>query len=1145
MRTGTRFVLCAAVAGICAAAWPAGARGQETPGPGLPNVAAMNPYEYAATVSWAMEACRRVYSPMTPDQTKAFEKAWAPAFGYPCPLLVDYLNRLIPLLKQYLAINGAMQEAALQFDEAWRAALVLKEYKSAEGVEEAMASAWEAKQQLVNLGTRREAVAYRIKDLGDPPDPRLCRARHRKLHDESVSPFRTGEVAKATGPAWVLTKKSLEAKKTPFTGRLVSGTGDRQDIDEWTWTYKKEGTSIVSELTRKWQYVRPTGGYGPTGGWVRGPNKIANGTDRMTMRLLWRRPPAVFPYKEDPTVSNSTMMLLPYLLEDTQRGPGRTPITNDKVPSDGSATEMSASVSFGAVLAAPNGRGMGESYGGWAEPSVDLELGRRASMGYTARAQFRFDPGWWRIPFERSGGKWEAAWNKAAPGAGWTMTLCFSVSQKLTGAVAMPGVKDPTAYGASGNPWQAEICYVYTFDPTGGTIQPISLDDETDMYAKEGPKPLTAEEAVRQQGLAATRQERIDFHKGNMRICELNIAKWEQELAAATNVDTRETLLRAILQAKHNWYSEMDRIQEVATGEFVHTRTPIDEYYSAKFVEECRSGMGPDAQIRRYAQGTQRLIALAPPDQRDQLRAFVARHTGKAETWGDVGAMRKISRIVFEKVQGHWEGESARSLEEAIMANRNLQYAQILKTTAEAEMFAATMGLSAMGAAGAGWVMPAFEGAVGYAEVDGPKTARVYNAIEKSLAWTNTAGLVASEAMAGYEKGGWISGKTGWAGAAERAVEAFAMVKGVEYAIGKLWGVPPELKKPTVQEAFEYARHKQAIEEGKLLVEDYQRSYREYQKAMEFGASGGEVAAMEAALRQKAGGIHATYESKLFLKSVGKDPKFAEMITDFNQRLGQIHTEALTRFRQMMIEQKFDDVGGWVFQEFRNSASAGTVGMDYDIGLMPRFMQYTKDGKPIRMGVPFTRGGVRGSPIHLREAAENTWRRAYHAVTGQSARRSFETMTSSAHPEIYTDLAWLGDAKIKGVKIDEIVADRAGQAGDVTGYKAGDLVGEMVNDKLLTRLQAMTEASRGMAKDIETKLLPLLKAAPAKVPGATVRFQSYQRHWEQIAEALKGATADPVRANEQIRLLTGGKEIPELAWDLRAMIANYGKAMGK
>ena len=70
---------------------------------------------------------------------------------------------------------------------------------------------------------------------------------------------------------------------------------------------------------------------------------------------------------------------------------------------------------------------------------------------------------------------------------------------------------------------------------------------------------------------------------------------------------------------------------------------------------------------------------------------------------------------------------------------------------------------------------------------------------------------------------------------------------------------------------------------------------------------------------------------------------------------------------------------------------------------------------------------------------------------------------------------------------------------------------------------------------------PMVKA----IPGAAARFQSYQYHWEQIAEALKGATADPVRANEQIRLLTGGKEIPELAWDLRDMIANYGKAMGK
>ncbi|MEI7836261.1 MAG: hypothetical protein WCK05_07595, partial [Planctomycetota bacterium] len=639
MRTGKWFVMCAVVAGMCIAAYPAGARGQESPASNLPNVGSLNPYDFAATVSWAMEACRRVYSPMTPEQTKAFEKAWGPAFGYPCPALVDYLNKLIPLLRQYLALHGAMQEAALQFDEAWREALVLKEYKSAEGVEEALALAYQAKCQLVHLGNRREDVARRIKALGDSPNPRLCRTNRRQLHDESV------------------------------------------------------------------------------------------------------------------------------------------------------------------------------------------------------------------------------------------------------------------------------------------------------MTATEGTKPLSPEEAARQEAQAGTRQERIDLHKGNIQISELNIAKWQKEMATATNMDLRETLLRAILQAKSNCYSEADRIREVGTGEFVHTRTPIDEYHSVKFVEECRTAMAADAQILRYAQVTQRLIALAAPDHRDQLQSLVSRHTGNAKAWGDVATMRKLSRIVFEKVQGHWEGQSARSLEQATIANRNLQYAQTLKTTAEAEMFAATMGLSSMGVAGAGWVMPTFDGAVGYTEADGPKSARIYNAIEKSQAWTDTAGRVASEAMAGYEKGGWLSGKTGWVGAGGRADEAFALVKGVEYTVATLWGVPPQVKRPTVQAAFDHVGHKQAIDDGRRLVDDYQQSYREYQTAMSLESSGEEAIAMEAALRQKAAGIHATYEARLYLKSVGNNPKFAEMITDFNQRLGQIHSETLTRFRQMVIEQAFDNVGEMVFQKFRNSTVAGTVGMDYDIGL--------------------------------------------------------------------------------------------------------------------------------------------------------------------------------------------------------------------
>jgi hypothetical protein len=330
-------------------------------------------------------------------------------------------------------------------------------------------------------------------------------------------------------------------------------------------------------------------------------------------------------------------------------------------------------------------------------------------------------------------------------------------------------------------------------------------------------------------------------------------------------------------------------------------------------------------------------------------------------------------------------------------------------------------------------------------------------------------------------------------------------------------------------------------------VEDYQRTCRDYRKAMEFGAGGGQVRALEAALRQRAAGIHATYESRLFLKTVADNPAYAEMIADFNQRLGQVHADVQTRFRQMMIEKGFDDVGNWVLKGFRHSAGAGSLGMDYDVGLMPRpLMHADKEGRRLLVNIPFTRKGVRVSPIALHEEAARTWAEAYQAVTGWNATRSFDTLTNSADPEIYTDLAWLGDETIKDVKINEIIAERAAQAGALAGYQVGEPTGEPVHDEALTRLQAMTEAAREMANDIQAKLLPLLDEAGRRVSGpAASRFQTYHHHWQQIGQALQGAGNDPIRANEQIRLLTGGKEIPEIARDLRDLIANYGKALGK
>lgn len=1099
----------------------------------FPNVATLDPYRYREIVSTAHQAMKLVYAPLNEEQKAAIDKAWAPAYGFTCPALIDYLQALLPLVEQFLSSHGQASILAPQFDAAYREALIFNAINDPVSAEEALAVAWAKQRQLQHELSVMNSTAEEIRKLGDPPDPGSCRAKRRQQHDESVRAFGRRPVARPAEPAWVLTRHDVEWTISPHEGRFLSGNDREGWADEWTWRKEQDGTSITSLLRTKWRHQYTTGHYDDAARWVE-EKHVGNGFVQSRIRLAWAHPPTVQTFVPDERVSKSSFMHIPFVVEDADQAEKKPFLdTDDKqmpAPEGGRRLDQS----FVAFLVAPDGKRV-EDYGGYLDMTVDRQawLKEKPRIAGTAQVQFRFDPEWWRIVYERNVGKWNEEWTKRKPGENWKILATLTITQRMEGNAPMPG-KTEGEYDSGENLARLKITWEYTFDPVGGTVQPIDLSNIPDRY-REQVKPVTAGDATRAAEEAEARKQMIEFHQSNIRICEQNIAKWKSELDDATDPRVREQLLHTLMHAQHTRFAEMDRIRELQTGELVHTRTPIDEWYAARFVQQVRDRMDPSTRLRRYAEGTQRMIRLAPPEQREQLAAFVAKHTADVQAWGDVTRMKKISRIVFEKVQGHWEGVSAWETENALIAEQRLQYAQALKHVAEAEMFVASMGLSSA------WSMPLFEGCVGFAGAeDGGLGQRAFEGIKNALAWTNAAGLAASQAMEGYVKGGWIAGEPGWTGALERGVATFAAVKGAEYAIGKLLGMPPATQKPDVKQAFEEARFRIAMEDSRQLVKDYQRMYDEYRRALEFGASGPEIQAMERALRDRVTLLHSSYEGKLVLKSLSRDASYAHVIADYNQRLHQVHQEVQAAFRRTMSERGYEAVDQWVLREFRNASSAGTVGMDYDIGLMRQFLDPSSPHSRGLSEIPFIRNGLRVNQAQLQADAQAAWNSAYHAVTGRSAKSSFEALTTAAHPEIYTDLAWLGNESIRHVNIGQLVASKAGQAGDVTAYK----VAEMMHDANLLPVSRMIESARGMSKDIQTKLLPLIDEAGRRSPQAADRFRKFHSHWRDLARALDNAPTNPGLANEQVRLLTGGKDIPELALDLRDMIASYGKALG-
>lgn len=1045
--------------------------------------------QWAGAVSAAMEGTRLVYGPMTPEQTRDFESRWAPMFDHPFQEGVDWLNKLNPLLGQFLAIRATMADTAIQFDSAWKEAVTAAAFHDEQGVREALSIAYTERQMLVGLKKQLDQVIKDILALGDPPNPAYHRRKKQEEHDDAVKQTKkairqvAGPVAKEAPPAkegrWVMTRAfSPQFVKIP-------NPVHKQDVAK---VVEGPNSATVSLTT----YVE---GYSPT---RLHPKEDPGYELSVTYKVTWSTPPGVIPN-------------------------GRSSI----------------GWTFTGELTDP--KGFVKHYERdirWWDSSAycTVQLIRRASVPSNPNDD-------WDLNLENPSPSYRDREAQTISVGGQVARMKpeeFKLTKTFKDdwiAFGMIGVKRYvgvlTEVNLSSNWVKLARIYQYEWDPTGDTLQPIVGGDENTSAKESEIRPRTPEELA----------EEIGFYEDNIKIIQANMAKDQEELGRTSDGNRRTELVNRIIVAQANIQSEQDRITTLQTGQIVHTRTAWDEMQSAAFIRNCQAEVNEMAARDRLRVGSLRMAGRADPVLAERMRKFILDHDDPA---ADSTKLRKIAHIVGNQVQGDLEAKAARSEEEAITASQNLAYIESVKGTCDKAMFVGAL-------LGGHPVMVAYEGAIGFVEGPRPEDGssptdpslgrRVFEGVKRAGAWYNTATFVTSEALEGYEKGGYIGGKEnkGVWGAVERAGEAFMMAKTFEYAVGKIFGEPPkpgELPpRPTVKESFELAKYRQECEYAKALAEDYKRTFAEYRKIQQFNASAAEMAAMEAQLRQKAASMHASFESKLYLKELYGKGKDATMLEDYVFRVGQNHEATREIWLRKMEAMGYDDVRHWKTMEFRNSASAGSPGMDHDMGVWDKGEKFFKDR-------------LRVSTHAMNENAQKAWEKAYQETTGYSAKQSFENITTSIHVEAYKDLSWIGDATIKHVKVNEILPGWAGQAADVTAVKNYDMF------KNLNRLQAIIESGRGMAKDIQTKLLPVLEEGAAKFPKSSLRIKGgvdpatgkrvtgLIEKWSQIRDILKTAADNPVEADRKIRLLTG-KSICEVTADLRDVMAIFGKAISK
>ncbi len=690
-----------------------------------------------------------------------------------------------------------------------------------------------------------------------------------------------------------------------------------------------------------------------------------------------------------------------------------------------------------------------------------------------------------------------------------------------------------------------EMIYQWIWDlpPDNPSIPEFFLLNRATANA---PPPPTAEDLKRAEAEKKAKQERIAEIRENIGFLEKCLAAERAELERAGDPQRRADYQFRIIGLESDILAEQDLIKSLETGTIVHTRSPFEQYAAATFEQQCRAEAQAASLTLRAVESANRLAALLPPEEAAQAREFLARQfTPKVLAEHDVAKVREIVGAVANKVQGHWQGEAAKGELAAANAQFGMDAATNIKTAADYSMSACTL-------FGGGSINLLYQAGTGYAEGGFKQAAK--NAL---TTWSDAADYAFTAYDAYQESGG--------QGAASALILKYAQGKTTQYFAGKLMGdasptgssggdaASPAHRKPTLQEQFDAAKFKQEREWGEALVKDFQKTQSNLMKAGSGDAAPDIILKLQAAARDKAAAVASSLHAKNYLKYVAD----AGTGRAYDAHMGAVHAESDALLKQRMAAAGWN-AEEWDLVEFRNAASLGKPNMDRDVGLRERGLwKLSENGLPMKgvrnpdawtvgpNGRPMPKPQLTkdGRPMSLdqwREEAQKYYNQAYRKASGgRSAEVAMEGITTSTHPEAYKDVLWLGDDKTL------VSGAWAAQAGDVTRYKANHLLTK--GDPSVAYFTKLQEVSRGTAKDLDTKLLPLLAAAKSSA-GSADALKFARGHWAEVQKTLQAFgrnDLDPITATRRIRELTGGKSIPEVVDEMATLLESLAKRGGR
>ncbi len=866
---------------------PAGVEPAEIPA--LPAISSISRARYAGAVTAAKEGLRILYGPLSDAEEKKFEALWAPLYDFPSQQIIDYLNKLNPLLVRFLAGRDALARAATQYEGLMFEMSLAVGYQEKEAFDEVLAYAGRQRDVILSLQAALARLGAEIAALGNPPNPLQAKCDARRKHQKAVDAL-GGEPA---GPA-------------------TAGV--------WEGTYQAPFDPAAKEGAKKY-YGRIEKEYGLAPGAIGGPMAETEYGPQPVIALVMIRPELK---SHDAFGLNC---LRGICLDWSNFGPGL--LTQSLVPSGqtlslpiyepNNPARLHPLAATGAVPEAWTMAGaerMNRALGALRKAAKDdpYNLGLKLSGEWStdlALVQKRIDE---IVTFNSRRAAFLAAAEKYAgnPSRSANNIERFSVFRALIEKAKASGV------GAA-----------------SGAAKPAPQVNEAQDVQTALKEEIGYHESLVQLLRKSLEREYADLAK-------------ETDLERKKAFAFRVLQLQSDIQAEQDLIASYQTGRLVRTRSafdaYAHEKVLADARREAAESDATwRISQRIDRQIDLlpYDQRAAK---------KDQVHRILS---PKVVASGDLAKARSVAQALNKQVEGYWAGQAAKSEEAAIDAEESEFYAKMtvmaagmLLCGASAPAFAGTFGESA---AITLWA-PAITGAC-YGGVTGYIEGGPGEAVKQSLAWSSTLGYVTSEFFDGAYKGYTApdgSIKKALTSGAGQAGTAYITGKAFEYGaslIGRGAGAIFGRQRPSVQRQFDNARFKQDLEDARSLIKVYQEKEFRLAQARANNPSSSATQKLEKEARELAASLNSSFHAKWLLKYQGTPGARRA----FNGRVDAFYEEMMPQLQAELRAQHYD-LQGIEFTPVRNASSCGSVSMDLDLALKESpGLVIRKNGKPVTL----------------------------------------------------------------------------------------------------------------------------------------------------------------------------------------------------